>query len=531
MKSCQAIPWMLLYFSTAFLVDFAADAQIQKNVFIGVNGGESDYSNFSYFERDLSSFSRMMSAGGYHPLLLNAGGPNGRKLQIVDDLFPKRDSDGNLVLGQNSVQADSATPENIDKIIQRARSENPSSVVMLLRNHGSEKGMATWLSDEYLYKNIKEADHVFPPSTLVRRVNLFCYSGRAIAPLNQPKNFNEVLDQFPVNRCGFSSADVDEFATDKDGIETFLKQGQPSLKDLKNFYLNDPNYYATPRLSSDYMTESILHLVCDTRSKKWTCGFEKSALDSIELTCISFESGEEYLKTVSERVVQDSNQFLEIGDAKFRLIEKYLRQKYPSQAKLVDSYYSKIEANTIYKKAGRPTLQISEWEKQAYEFWKERLHGIDLKYGATKGLSYVWGLAKGNNPQNAHVDPSKLNQIYQKKGAPAASKYIIDQMSKSFDNKVIDPDLSDFTDWLFTSGSTVRVSGQTIEGWKILDLQEQNDKSLSENQRKRKELHKFLDSERSKFVDQILGKLPNSQLKERLDNLKKCETKPLASKS
>jgi len=96
-------------------------------------------------------------------------------------------------------------------------------------------------------------------------------------------------------------------------------------------------------------------------------------------------------------------------------------------------------------------------------------------------------------------------------------------MAKFFDNKVIDPDLRGYTDWLFKEGSTVNFKGRQI-GWKILGLQERNEKRLSKDQLERKKLRKALDIEGSKFVDQIISKMPNTQLKDRLENLKTCET-------
>lgn len=516
--------FVIFYFLLISIPDFASEP---KKVFLGINGSDSDYSNMSHFEDELDAYAKAMSARGYQTKILNAGGTEGKKIVFFDSSYPQRDSMGNLILSENKIRTEPASVENINKIYQQAHSEKPDSVVILFTDHGDEKGVTTWKGDVFSYDNMRALDQSFSENTIVRRINSHCYSGRALAPTAPIKNVSDILAQFPANRCGFSSADVNELATDTEGLHTFLNRGRPSLATLKSYYLNDETYVATPRLTSDYMKDSILKVLCHPTTIQ-SCGFSPSSINSVTMACKTYEFGQAELQKASRAVGVATEEHRDHDAERLVVIKEFLQEKYPKQAQLVKEYLTKIEANEVYRSLGRTPLSISDAEKEAYTFWRTRLRGIDYKVGATGGWDYIKSLPTKSLTSN--FDLESLNKIFLKYKNPGEiSAFVLEQWSNRFGNKVLDPDAKEFFSWAISkemNESPQRRSSQNkYRRALVIDLLQDD---MAEVQKERQSLRKEMDIQRDELVERLLSHLPSNDLKSRLENIKKCETTPLA---
>ncbi len=474
-------------------LSFVASASGNPNVFIGINGGENEYSNFHYFENDLAAFASAMSFDGFQTKILNGGGPDGHKIQIVND-SSERDVDGHIILTKNRLNGESADIDNINQVLKVTKAENPKSVVFLFVDHGSEKGMATWKGPDFTNKEFREIDKYFAPETLERRIHLYCFSGRALAPLEPLTSSAGILKSFPANRCGLSSADTDELSQSSDTFNGFIQKGDPSLKEMKSFLMNDRQLSSSPRLTSDYFKEAVLQLTCGQSQEEKLCPNTSLNGDTKQMLCKLYSSGQSQLEGLSENVSKAVKKYIDLESAESQLFIRFFIQKYPEQQKLLLSFFDKRESNEILFDERQ---KITPEERKAFDFYRERSAGVQEHFGSTTGLNW-------------------LKKIYK---------------TKSLDDKIRDPDDRDFQYFLLSdktqSERKFSIGEQTYSASELPKLEKKVIENIESAGEQRKKLRAQLDNARDDLVNLVLENTSDPSLKDRLKNLKKCEALPL----
>ncbi len=201
------------------------------------------------------------------------------------------------------------------------------------------------------------------------------------------------------------------------------------------------------------------------------------------------------------------------------LIKKYLKVKYPDQYELASTYIEKMEKNLV-KSAGSIELKVSDQEKKAFEFIEERKNGILRKYGITTGINSTINNNKTDRLDKVVSDPDEHDFFHFLENGNTheqQQEYLRNNKSTQFW-------------WSRDMGELPKITfyNKQYESAYISDLKEKSSKDLISLQRQRKKLRESLDKKRDQMVSEILETIPDPRLKERLNNIKKCEELPLS---
>jgi hypothetical protein len=364
--------------SILFFTSFSWGQTSSNKVFIGFNGGGFEYENYSDFEESVAAFSNELGANGFEQKILNAGGSSGRKLSSLGE-YPERDSSGNVLLQTNQLPGDIATEKNLSQAI--ASSKKAASVVIVFEDHGTEEGVAAWQGQIVSNAKIQSIDKDFPSTSLVRRIQLTCFSGASLGsqPNTAVKTSAEILEHYPVNRCAFASSREDEYSSTATGWADEIKKN-PSLKDLKGFFQNDVNYSASPRLTSDEFEETIVQHYCSENELHHLCAsstLSKTQKSALSMTCKTYSDSTQELRKKSSAVEWALKKYISSQDQLMIDWKNFVDQKYPEKSKLAKQYQSQQEQQKILAQDLREnTASPSGDSKQAADFIRAKYASI-----------------------------------------------------------------------------------------------------------------------------------------------------------
>ncbi len=264
----------LLIFSFALKVC----GQSRPPFFAYVNGGVSDEENSQRHENDILSFYNGLFRK--QAAILNANG--------VSSKFVPYDEYGNFLRKSDSTVAqsissfgDQVKPANrgtVKALYEKIAKSAPSQAVIVYGDHGSSAGLALWNKEFLNPKEHFDLQKKIPSETVVQTINLQCYAGTMLVDQSRklPSDIKDLpyfIDQYyPKNRCGLALSRHDETGQYNSGLgdwtnspwtKYFQKKPHPSLGDLK-WHLREQEEIAPNILTtSDYMVDDITNAICN----------------------------------------------------------------------------------------------------------------------------------------------------------------------------------------------------------------------------------------------------------------------------
>jgi hypothetical protein len=299
----------------------AFTAERQNNLFVFVNGGYDEASNYATHEATLLAFKNNLftSKDPKQVALFNAGGDGSPVVPLDYMGYVLRDDEG-IVANRPTVisGARPATRAELDKFCGSLKDISPDKMTVVYGDHGSTAGISLWDDSTFTASDIHACYSNLPKDTLVRSIHLHCYGGSAIVDPNAvvPETldaFKNYIDKnYSKNQCALSLGLQDEPSQYygwsegwKDSPWTKLLAAYPdlSLDELKKLLNEQSGLNPTSVSTTDYFLRDVGSFLCKSNplgNPKQNTASEACPLQHSVDIAPHFESSELYKKLCVE---------------------------------------------------------------------------------------------------------------------------------------------------------------------------------------------------------------------------------------
>ncbi|MEK6704897.1 MAG: hypothetical protein AABZ06_03840 [Bdellovibrionota bacterium] len=276
MRSIASLFLTFALVSTAF-----SNGENKKAILI--NGGASDDSNYSIHEVDIQAFNNRLFGG--RGIILNAKGPDSVVIPVDVEGNFQRDFWGWVTPRKTSLAGSRpATKSGVFQTFDALMKTPPSQMTVVYGDHGTRSGISLWDEESLSAEDIRSIYSRFP-QTQIRSIHLHCYGGAAV--VNPDRTLPENMDKLPEflrrnylpNKCALtlsSEKELGQYYTWSDDLKEnawnkmFSTSKNPTLRTIKTAVQNDKNFMPSPYLTSDYLIQDVVAVICKTAVKSST---------------------------------------------------------------------------------------------------------------------------------------------------------------------------------------------------------------------------------------------------------------------